>query len=118
MNAGIELSFILHKILDRQRLVRKAHVHHAGRVSLGSGKIDQTSFTEHNDAPTIRLQLVFLHERANRHWVAGHLAQRDQVQFQIKVTAVTNDCSILHPGKMLAVDNVTVSSHGNEDVAE
>ncbi len=56
VNARRQRSLVLHQILNRQRLVRKAHVHHAGRMSFGSGEIDQAAFAKHDDPATARLE--------------------------------------------------------------
>ena len=44
VNTWRQRSFVLHQILNRKRLVREAHVHHAGRVSFGCCEIDQSTF--------------------------------------------------------------------------
>ena len=39
-----------HQVLSRQRLVGEAHVHHARRVALGGGQVDQAALAEQDQA--------------------------------------------------------------------
>src|SRR5712691_2393130 len=64
MNAGSEFAFILDQILDRERLVGKAHVHDAGRMAFGGREIDQPAFAQNVYSPAI-FKFVFLHKRTH-----------------------------------------------------
>src|SRR6185312_1840924 len=66
---------LLYQILRAQRLVREAHVHHAGRMAFGGRQVDQTPFAEQEHALT--LDHVLLHELPHlARLAAGELLQR------------------------------------------
>src|SRR5215510_944216 len=86
-------------------------------MSLGRSEIDQTTFAKHDDPPSSRSNLVLLDKRTHRRRIAGHLAQRHEIELEIEVTAVTDDRAIFHLREMFAIDYVAVTRHGNKDVA-
>jgi hypothetical protein len=49
--------------------------------------------------------------------IARHLAQRNEIQLEIEVSAVTNDRAIFHRRKMFAVDHVAIAGDRHEDIA-
>ena len=67
MHARPEFPLILDQILNRQSLIRKAHIHHAGGMSFRRGEVDQTAFAENDDSrPASPLKLIFLHKWPER----------------------------------------------------
>src|SRR5712692_11577296 len=101
MNAGSELAFVLDQILDRERLVGKAHVHDAGRVAFSRGEVDETAFAEDDDAPAVA-EFVFFNKRSQLLRRRRHLAQGNQVELEIEMAAITDDRAVLHLGKMIS----------------
>src|SRR5919205_172476 len=86
-------------------------------MSLSRSEIDQTAFSKHADPAATRLNLVLLDKRTHRRWIAGHLAQRNEIELEIEVTAITNNRAVFHLREMLTIDYVTVAGNCNEDVA-
>src|SRR5258707_2034319 len=117
VNAGLELAFVLDQILGRERLVGKAHVHHAGRMAFGGRQIDQPAFAE-DDNPMAVAKFVFFDKRPELLNGLRHLAERNQVKLEIKIAAVADNRAVLHLRKMIAIDDVTVAGDGDEDIAD
>src|SRR5208337_3688836 len=81
----LELARVLDGPLGRKCLSGEAHVHHAGRVPMSSGQIDQTALAQHVE-PMAVLQDVFIHELANTLVDArGKLAQLVEGKLDVEV---------------------------------
>jgi hypothetical protein len=64
------------------------------------------------------LERELLHERTHFLLLGSDFFQCHQIQFQIEVSAVANDSAVLHVLDVMAVDDVPVACHCNEDVAK
>ena len=96
VHSGFELALVLHQILDGQRLVREAHIHHAGWVAFGRSEVYQTAFGQNDNAPATGLNLVLFDERPDCDRLSGHFAKRDQIQLQVEVATVANNRAVFH----------------------
>ena len=50
---------ILHHVLDRQRLIGKAHIHHRCGMALGGGQVNQAAFAEQIDLASVLHGILF-----------------------------------------------------------
>src|SRR5690606_18503039 len=101
-----------------ERLVGKAHVHHAGGVPLGGGEVHQPPLAENVHRLAVR-QPVALDERAHKlRLLNGHLAQAGQVNLDVEVPGVGDDCAVLHGFDVMRVDHVDVAGGGDEDITD
>src|SRR2546430_11323320 len=111
-----EVFALRHEVLDRQRLVREAHVHHRGRMSLRSREVHEASFSEHHDATAIA-QLVFVHERPKLGLLARLLGEGLQIDLVVEVARVRQDRAAPEPSDRVAADDVDVPRCRDEQIA-
>ena len=105
----------LHDELRRERLVRKAHVHHARRVPLGGGQIDQPPVRQDEDA--LAVQTPFVHELPYGRRSRRRLFQTFEVDLHVEVPRVREHRAVLHRPHVLHADHVDVPRERDEDVA-
>src|SRR3954467_8124527 len=112
----LEASSLLHHVLGGERLVGEAHVHHARRVPLRGGEVDETSFAEERDPLAVR-ERVLVEEIANLA-LAALLLQPLAIHFDVEVAAVRDDGAVLHALEVLARQHGLVAGHRAEEVPD
>src|SRR5678816_2260473 len=87
-------------------------------MALCSRQVNQAPFAKYDYSVTISLVFVLLDKGSHWYRIAGHFFQRDEIQLQIEVSAITNNGAVFHLREMLAIDNVTVASYRDKDVSD
>src|SRR3954467_6714163 len=105
----LELLAVLRHVLGGERLVGEAHVHHARRMPLGGGEIDEAAFAEHRHAVAV-LERVLVDELTHRA-LPGILLEPGDVDLDVEVAAVRDDCAVLHPLEMRRREHARVAGH-------
>jgi hypothetical protein len=88
--------------------VGKRHIHHGTGVTFGARQVDQTTFAKHIDAATAG-QDVLVDEGAGLALFDGNGFDGVKVDFDVEVTAVGNDTTILHGGEVFGVKHMLVA---------
>jgi L-ascorbate metabolism protein UlaG (beta-lactamase superfamily) len=105
---------VLDQIFGGQGLVGKRHIHHGTGVTFGAGQVNQATFAEHVDAATAG-QDVLVDGGAGLALFDGNRFDGVDVDFDVEVTAVGDDTTILHGGEVLGVKHVLGSHWGTFD---
>ena len=92
---------ILHHVLDRERLVGKAHIHHRCGMPFRRGQVNQPSLAQQIDLAPV-FQRVFVDEGARRALRRGHLLERGNVDLHVEVPGVRNNRAIFHQLEMFS----------------
>src|SRR5258706_16283802 len=87
-------------------------------MSFSCGQVDQPAFPQDHHSIPGTFELVLLDKRSDSYSLRGQLAKSHKVELEIKVATVTNQRAVLHFCEMLAVDNVAVASHRNENISQ
>src|SRR6266550_4949466 len=108
---------ILPEIELRQDLIGKRIRHDKARVTCGTAKVYQTTFSQQEDLVAIR-ETVFIYLRFD----IGALdpfarVQRLDLNFVIKMSDVRHDGLVLHPLDMFEPDYIEIAGSGDVDVA-
>ena len=93
----------LHHVLRAQRLVGKAHIHHAGRVSFCRGKIDEPTLGEQVNSPSIGKR-VLPHNVPDVSLPDRQLFHRLDIYLYVEVSTVGHQRAVFHYGQVLGVD--------------
>src|SRR5438067_8165298 len=112
----VQLLAMLRHVLGGERLVGEAHVHHARRMALGGGEVDEAALAEHRDAVAV-LERVLVDELAHGALLPV-LLQPGDVDLDVEVAAVRDDGAVLHPLEMRLGEHAGVAGHGAEEVAD
>ena len=85
-------------------------------MALGGAEVDEAALGDEVEAlrPEVELLDVVAHLA---HVPFGQLAQRDEIQLGIEVTAVGQDGAVAHGHEVLAAEDVDVAGGGDEDLA-
>src|SRR5438067_2462622 len=112
----LQLLAVLRHVLGGERLVGEAHVHHARRMPLGRGEVDEAALAQHRDAVAV-LEGVLVDELAHRALLRV-LLQPGDVDLDVEVAAVRDDRAVLHLLEMRLREDAGVAGHGAEEVAD
>src|SRR5579884_636606 len=105
-------------ILGPKRLIGKAHVHDASRMTLCRREIHEASFGKQMNMTTISIRIL-IHKVANTALLpVGKFLQLRNVDFIVKVSRVGKQCTILHALQMLAINDVEITGDSDEDIAK
>src|SRR6266498_4379902 len=118
MQTGSEFSLVLDKVLARQGLIGKAHIHHRSGMAFSRSQVDQPAFSEHHYPIARAFELVLFDKRAELLFLLTQLTERYQVQLDVEVTRIGDERPVVHLSEMLAVDYVPVAGNGNKDIAK
>ena len=102
-------------VLGRQGLVREAHVHDAGGMSLGGSEIDEPPLAQDIEA-TLVLQRVLLEEGSDGPLFHRHPPEALKVDLHIEVPGVAKDGPIFHLLEVRRSNDRYISRNRDEDV--
>lgn len=100
-----------------QHLVRERARHHERRVAGGATQVDQSAVGQKDDVAAV-LHQVSVDLRLDVDHRFGVVLQPGDVDFNVKVTDVAHDGVFGHLFKVLADDDVSATSGGDEDLTD
>src|SRR5579875_2529296 len=108
---------MLAHIFGTERLVGEAHVHDAGGMTLGGGKVDEAALGQQMNLPTIGIG-VLVNEVTHAALVDGECFQRRNVDLVVEVAGVGDDGPVLHAFQVLVIKHIDIAGDGDDDVGE
>src|SRR5262245_7620771 len=85
-------------------------------MSFGCCEVYQTTFAQNNNRASI-FQLILFYPWSDVPDVGSQLFQCDEIEFEVEVAGVADDCPVFHLLKVWPVDHMAASCHRNEDIA-